>query len=113
MSTQHSHRPPPAKLPQPLCNLGRHLEETFALWNVQQPTWRTRLLRSTIFTFSLAIIAFWPFHNVSTNLAILISSWLLLALTDRRVPSLLLMLHMQFNIALLFQLVNFSLRFWS
>jgi len=113
MSSQHSHRPPPAKLPQTLRNLGRHLEETFALWNVQQPTWRTRLLRSTIFTFSLAIIAFWPFHNFSTNLAILISAWLLLGLTDRRVPSLLLMLHMQFNIALLFQLVNFSLRFWS
>ena len=94
MSSQHSHRPPPAKLPQTLRNLGRHLEETFALWNVQQPTWQTRLLRSSIFTFSLAIIAFWPFHNVSTSLAILISAWLLLALTDRRVPSLLLMLHM-------------------
>ncbi len=113
MSTQHSHRPPPAKLPQPLCNLGRHLEQTFALWDIKQPNWQTRLLRSSIFTFSLAIIAFWPFHNVSTSLAILISAWLLLALTDRRIPSLFLMLHIQFNIALLFQLVNFSLRFWS
>ena len=113
MSTQHSHRPLPAKLPQPLCNLGRHLEQTFALWEINRPAWRTRLLRSGIFTFSLAIIAFWPFHDIGANLSILVSAWLLLALTDHRVPSLFLMLHMQFNIALLFQLVNFSLRFWS
>jgi hypothetical protein len=96
-----------------LKNLGRHLDRTFELWNIKNPGWNVKIQRSFIFTGSLLLIALWPQHDLAINFLILSVSWLLLALTERSVPFWLLMLHMQFNIAWLFQMVNLSLRVWS
>lgn len=96
-----------------LKNLGRHLDRTFELWNLKNPGWKIKIQRSLIFTGSLLLIALWPQHDLVVNLLILSVSWLFLALTDQSVPFWLLMLHMQFNIAWLFQLVNLTLRVWT
>jgi len=97
------------QLPKSILNLGNHIEQTFSLWNIQNPKWNIRIRRSAIFAGCLFLIAIWPKDNVIENFLIIILSWSLLSMTEKQIPHWLLMLNIQFNLAWLFQIINSGL----
>ncbi len=93
-------------IPSFIINLRNHLERTFDLWSLKNPSTRIRLQRSGIFISSLLITVYWPIASLLTNFLILSLAWITLALTIKPVSRWLLMINIMLNISWLYHLMR-------
>ena len=83
-------------------NLGHQMEATFDLWTIKNPSLKIQFQRSLIFIVALLATIFWPINNLIIQSILLALAWILLSLTEKPAPRLLLMLNIMLNISLLF-----------
>ena len=85
-----------------LNNISTHLERTFQYWTIKKPSIHTQLERSAAFITSLIITVLWPIPDPVINCLLIVLTWTLLSLTNKKINRLFLLTNIMLNISAIF-----------